>query len=60
VLDNTSLRPVAAVLALGCILLSPAVFAGDYPCPPNKGAATIDGNLVVEGICNLRGTEGQG
>ncbi|RKT45783.1 hypothetical protein [Thiocapsa rosea] len=57
---NTAFRPLAALLALGCIGLSPAAFAGDYPCPPNRGAVTIDGNVVVKGICNLNGTKVKG
>lgn len=57
---NTAFRPLVTLLALGCIGLSPAAFAGDYPCPPNRGAVTIDGNIVVKGICNLNGTKVKG
>jgi len=34
----------------------PQVSAGDYPCPPNLGAVTIGGNVVVKGTCILNGT----
>ncbi len=57
---NTVIRPLATLLALGCFGLSPAALAGDYPCPPNRGAVTIDGNIVVKGICNLNGTKVKG
>lgn len=33
-----------------------SAWAGDYPCPPNRGAVTIDGNIVVTGTCTLNGT----
>jgi hypothetical protein len=54
------LRSAATLVALGCIGLSPFAFADDYPCPPNRGAVTIDGNIVVKGICNLNGTRVKG
>jgi hypothetical protein len=57
---STAFRPLATLLALGCIGLSPGAFAGDYPCPPNRGAVTIDGDIVVKGICNLNGTKVKG
>jgi len=37
-------------------LVAPQVSADDYPCPPNLGAVTIEGNIVVDGRCILNGT----
>ena len=34
----------------------PQALAGDTPCPPNLGAVTIGGNVVVDGACTLNGT----
>jgi cytoskeletal protein CcmA (bactofilin family) len=50
--------PLAACFALGA-LPAPAL-AGDVPCPPNRGAATIDGNVVISGACTLEGTTVKG
>lgn len=43
------------LVALGCITLASPVHA-DVSCPPNRGAVTIDDNVVVRGVCNLSGT----
>jgi hypothetical protein len=48
------------LIALGCLTLTSPAQADDYPCPPNRGAVTIDGNIIVRGICNLTGTEVKG
>jgi len=37
-------------------LAAPQAWADDYMCPPSLGAVTIEGNLVVDGTCNLNGT----
>jgi hypothetical protein len=47
------------LLALGCLTLSAPVQA-DVSCPPNRGAVTIDDNVVVRGICSLNGTSVKG
>lgn len=59
-ISQPPVRSTLALIALGCVALSPTVFADDYPCPPNRGAVTIDGNIVVRGICNLNGTTVKG
>lgn len=45
-------------LVVGLLLagLSFPLLADDFPCPPNRGAQTIDGNVLVTGICTLEGT----
>jgi hypothetical protein len=56
-----TLQSLGMVLALGCVGFASSVFAGDYPCPPNRGPVTIDGNIVVRnGACTLTGTTVKG
>jgi hypothetical protein len=53
----------ASLLALVCAAGfggAPSAWADDYPCPPNRGAVTIDGNIVVRGTCTLNGTNVKG
>lgn len=52
-----TLRSLGMVLALGGVGFSSSALAGDYPCPPNRGKTTIDGNIVVRNAaCTLNGT----
>lgn len=52
---------VGLVLALGGAGFASSAFAGDYPCPPNRGAVIIDGNVVVRnGACTLNRTTVKG
>lgn len=49
----------ASLITLICLSglgAASTAWAGDYPCPPNRGAVTIDGNIVVTGTCTLNGT----
>ncbi len=45
-----------AAAALAFVGLSGAVMADDVYCPPNLGAVTIDGNVIVDGACSMTGT----
>lgn len=51
-----NLQSLGVALALACLGLSSAALADDYPCPPNRGAVTIDGNIIVSRACTLNGT----
>lgn len=53
----------ASLLALVCAAGlggASSAWAGDYPCPPNRGKVTIDGNIVVRGTCTLNQTTVKG
>ena len=58
----TRIRNASALLLVaGLSSLYPAqVMAGDIPCPPGFGPATVDGNLVITGECRLDGTTVKG
>lgn len=51
-----TLQSLGVVLALGGLGLSSTALADDFPCPPNRGAVTIDGNIIVNRACTLKGT----
>jgi cytoskeletal protein CcmA (bactofilin family) len=50
--------PVVACLALG--VLPRAASADDVACPPNLGATTVDGNVIIRNACKLEGTTVKG
>lgn len=45
----------AGILALATAIVAPAL-ADDFHCPPNRGAETIDGNILIAAACRLDGT----
>jgi len=47
-------------LALTLVCLAGTVAADDVNCPPDLGAVTIDGNVLVAGPCTLDGTTVKG
>jgi len=60
-MTNSRATPLAALLALGLAVTVQGAAADDFPCPPNLGAVTIDGNVVVNGrACVLDKTRVKG
>jgi uncharacterized protein (TIGR03382 family) len=57
---NTPTYPVIAGLFLITTYGSSAALADDVNCPPDLGAVTIDGNVLVAAPCRLDGTTVKG
>lgn len=53
-----NMRPI--ILALALFGLAGTAAAEDVSCPPDPGAVTIDGNVLVTGPCTLDGTTVKG
>lgn len=57
---NHTKASLVSLVFVSSFLSASLAFAGDYPCPPNRGKVTIDGNIVVRGTCTLNGTTVKG
>lgn len=57
---NTHFYPAIAALFLIAAYGTPTALADDVNCPPDLGAVTIDGNVLVAAPCRLDGTTVKG